>query len=429
MKRKHSPTIGLISLGCAKALVDSEGIMTRLSSEGYQFVEDYEDADLIIINTCGFINEAIEESLEAIADALQNNSKVIVTGCLGARKQTILDRHPEVLAIIGPDKPIELYNAIHNALSQPHKSIPQQEIKLTPDHYAYIKISEGCNHSCSYCIIPELRGKLKSRTLIDIQQEATKLVATGTKELIIVSQDTAAYGQDLNYKNGLMDLANMLAKFDCWIRFHYLYPYPVIDELLPLMASHQILPYLDVPLQHSNPRILSLMKRPAHTENMLERIQKWREICPNITIRSTFMVGFPGETNEEFEGLLSFLETAKIDRVGCFKYSPVEGAKANELPNQIPEEIKEERLEILMNLQTDISREKLSNKIGQKFKVLVDEVNDNSVIARTTGDSPEVDGNVIIETDQQLNPGDFVEVIITKSDEHDLYCIAAKIIK
>ncbi len=419
--KQQSPTIGLISLGCAKALVDSEGIMSRLVSEGYQFVDDYQDADLIIINTCGFINEAIEESLEAIGDALQNNSKVIVTGCLGAREQTILDRYPEVLAIIGPDKPDELYQAIHKALPPPHQATHEENIKLTPSHYAYIKISEGCNHSCSYCIIPELRGKLKSRALIDIQEEATRLVKAGTKELIIVSQDTAAYGQDLNYKNGLMDLANMLAEFDCWIRFHYLYPYPVIDELLPLMKTHKILPYLDVPLQHSNPRILSLMKRPAHRENMLERIQKWRDICPEITIRSTFMVGFPGETNEEFEDLLSFLETAKLDRVGCFKYSPVEGAKANELPNQISEDIKEERLEILMNLQTDISREKLANKIGQKFKALVDEVNEDSVIARTMGDSPEVDGNVIIETDKQLSPGDFVEVTITKSDEHDLW--------
>lgn len=420
MKRKPTPTIGLISLGCAKALVDSEGIMSRLISEGYQFVEDYKDADLIIINTCGFINEAIEESLEAIGDALHNNRKVIVTGCLGARKQTILDRHPEVLAIIAPDKPLELYHSIHRALPPLHQSIALQNIKLTPSHYAYIKVSEGCNHSCSYCIIPELRGPLKSRPIEEIREEATKLIETGTKELIIVSQDTAAYGQDLNYKNGLMDLANMLAEFNIWIRLHYLYPYPHIDELLPLMKTHKILPYLDVPLQHSNPRILGLMKRPAHTENMLARIQKWREICPDITIRSTFMVGFPGETDEEFEELLNFLEITKLDRVGCFKYSPVEGAKANELSNQIPEDTKEERLEILMNLQTEISREKLSSKIGQKFKVLVDEVNEDCVVARTMGDSPEVDGNVFIETDKQLKPGDFVEVTITDSDEHDM---------
>lgn len=432
-QRHHQPrhqTIGFISLGCSKNLVDSERIMSQLICEGYSIVEDYKEANLIIINTCGFINDAIDESLDTIEHALNHHGKVIVTGCLGKRKETILNRFPEVLHISGPDNHVALYQAIHQQCPAPHiphfDLIPEHGIKLTPSHYAYLKISEGCNQKCSYCIIPELRGPLKSRPLDSIMNEATQLKQAGVKELLVVSQDTAAYGLDSSEKNGFIDLTHKLAELDLWVRLHYLYPYPHIDSLLPLMTTHKILPYLDIPLQHADSRILKLMQRPAHTEKMLDRIHRWRDSCPEITIRSTFMVGFPGETDKEFETLLEFLEAAQLDRVGCFKYSPVAGAKANALPDQVPAAIKETRLEILMNLQSDISYAKLENKIGNRLNVLIDVVNDEYTIARTMGDSPEVDGEVIIEGKTDLQPGEFVNVEIISTDEHDLVGLLIK---
>ncbi|MFH1334536.1 MAG: 30S ribosomal protein S12 methylthiotransferase RimO [Pseudomonadota bacterium] len=432
---EQKPAIGFVSLGCAKALVDSEQVMTELRREGYEIVDDYKQTDLIIINTCAFINEAIEESLLAIKEALLENGKVIVMGCLGKRKVTILEQFPLVLGIVGPNDTKAVLQLVHQHLSPPRHavatSLPKQGIKLTPSHYAYLKISEGCNHQCTYCIIPELRGPLVSRSIGNILDEAETLVNAGVKELLIIAQDTSAYGSDLKFKTdfwkgrplktNLLDLAKTLGEFGIWIRLHYLYPYPNVDELIPLMAEGKILPYLDVPLQHANARILELMRRPAHTEKMLERISKWREQCPNLTIRSTFIVGFPGETDQEFEELLRFLENAQLDRVGCFKYSQVKGAKANELPDYIPEDVKEQRLEALMTLQADISEEKMQKKIGKTIEVLVDEVTEDQMIGRSEGDAPEVDGNVFIEGSFQLLPGDFVKVKITDADAYDLW--------
>jgi ribosomal protein S12 methylthiotransferase len=418
--------IGFVSLGCAKNLVDSERIITQLKSEGYEIVTTYDEANLVIINTCGFINEAIEESLETISDALDKNGKVIVTGCLGTKKEKIIAHHPNVLHISGPNQHESLMAAIHKHLPPPkHKPfidlIPACGIKLTPPHYAYLKISEGCNHHCSFCIIPQLRGKLVSRPMKDIMGEAKNLVESGVKELIIVSQDTSSYGMDLDHKTNLFNLANELSKLDIWIRLHYLYPYPNIDNIISLMAEEKVLPYLDIPFQHVNPRILKLMHRPANQEKTFESIQRWRQICPDVTIRSTFIVGFPGETEEEFAELLDFLEEAQLDRVGCFKYSPVEGAKANELADHISETEKEDRLNALMMLQTEISANKLENKIGKTMQVMIDEVNDNNSIGRTKGDAPEVDGVVYIKETKSLKPGNLANVFIESTDDHDLH--------
>jgi len=435
MKKINTPKIGFVSLGCAKALVDSERIITQLRAEGYEIVPTYQEADLVIINTCGFINEAIQESLDTIEEALIENGKVIVTGCLGARKVTILENYPTVLAITGPHAYQEVMEAVHKNLPAPHDPvadlIPKQGIKLTPPHYAYLKISEGCSHHCSYCIIPELRGPLVSRPIGEILHEAENLVEAGVKELLVISQDTGAYGSDINFKNDfylgktlktdLFNLAEQLSQFNSWIRLHYLYPYKSIDNILPLMAENKILPYLDIPFQHSNKRILNLMQRPASGEDNLKRIETWRKMCPDMTIRSTFIVGFPGETDQEFEELLTFLKEAQLDRVGCFKYSHVKGAKANDLPNYIPETIKEERLAQFMQVQAEISANKLAKKIGKTIEVMIDEVNEDHLVGRSKADAPEVDGNVFIEGKYNRIPGDIISVTVDQADEYDLF--------
>jgi len=433
-----SPKVGFISLGCPKALVDSEQILTQLRAEGYDISPSYEDADLVVVNTCGFIDSAIEESLDAIGEALAENGKVIVTGCLGAKEDgnIIKQAHPQVLAVTGPHALPEVMSAIHTHLPQPHDPftslIPPQGIRLTPKHYAYIKISEGCNHRCTFCIIPSMRGNLVSRPIHQVMQEAENLVNAGVKELLIISQDTSAYGVDIKYRTGfwqgrpiktrLTELAKALGELGIWVRLHYVYPYPHVDEVIPLMAEQKILPYLDVPLQHANPRILKAMKRPANAENNLARIQQWRQICPDITLRSTFIVGFPGETESEFEELLQFLECAQLDRVGCFMYSPVEGAAANNLPDPVPGAIKQERLERFMQLQEAISRQRLTTKIGRTLTVLIDHIENGQGIARSSADAPEIDGLVYISNPPEtLQAGDFVTVKITDSDAHDLY--------
>jgi ribosomal protein S12 methylthiotransferase len=433
--QEHSATIGFISLGCPKALVDSERILTQLRAEGYGTTSSYEDADLVVVNTCGFIDAAVEESLQAIGEALDENGRVIVTGCLGADSDKVLDKYPRVLAVTGPHAYEEVMGAIHEHLPAPHDSwsslVPPQGLKLTPKHYAYLKISEGCNHRCSFCIIPHLRGDLVSRPIGEVMQEAENLVNAGVRELLVVSQDTSAYGVDLKYWTGfwqgrplkthIQQLAEALGELDAWIRLHYVYPYPHVDALIPLMAEGRILPYLDIPLQHGSVRILKLMKRPAATEKVLSRIAKWREICPDITLRSTFIVGFPGETEDDFEELLDFIREAQLDRVGCFTYSPVEGAPANALPGEVPEEVKQDRLEQFMAVQADISAERLSEKVGRTLRVLVDEVDEQGVIARGPGDAPEIDGLIYLPPSEILQPGDFVDVEITHSDEHDLW--------
>ncbi|MGD9108505.1 MAG: 30S ribosomal protein S12 methylthiotransferase RimO [Gammaproteobacteria bacterium] len=422
--KNSKPTIGVINLGCAKNLVDAEKLVTQLIKSGYDIVTTYDEADLVIINTCGFINDAINESLDTIADALQHHGKVIVTGCLGINEQLIKKHHPEVLYICGPNKIAEVVKSVQKYLPTKILSayeIPAAGFKLTPLHYAYLKISEGCNHQCSFCIIPQLRGKLISRPLKEIMQEAEQLVNTGIKELIIISQDTTAYGDDLNQETNLIKLAYELGELGIWIRLHYLYPHPIIEKILPLMAENKILPYLDVPLQHCNSRILKLMQRPGDHKNLLEKIARWRDMCPNLTIRSTFIVGFPGETEREFKELLEFLELAQLDRVGCFQYSPVEGAQANQLPNHVPEELKQLRQAELMNLQAQISADKLQTKIGTTMQVLIDEINDHDAIGRTQGDAPEIDGNVYISNAHRLTPGDLIDVAIKDADEYDLF--------
>lgn len=430
-----SPKVGFISLGCPKALVDSELIITRLRAEGYQISPNYDNADLVVVNTCGFIDAAVEESLDTIGEALAENGKVIVTGCLGAKDNVILDNFPQVLAVTGPHALEEVMEAIHSHLPpqhDPHTSlIPPQGIKLTPSHYAYLKISEGCNHHCTFCIIPAFRGPLESRAIGEVMQEAENLVNAGVKELLVVSQDTSAYGVDVKYQTGFWggrpvktrftDLARHLGELGIWVRMHYVYPYPHVDDIIPLMSEGKILPYLDVPFQHSSPTILKAMKRPASSENTLERIRRWREICPDITLRSTFVVGFPGETEQDFDHLMGFLHEAQLDRVGCFTYSPVEGAAANALPNPIPEEVKQERLEIFMKVQTEISAAKLQRHIGSRMTVLVDDLDEQGIIARSKADAPEVDGLVYVQSEAKVNVGDFIEVEITDSSEHDLY--------
>jgi ribosomal protein S12 methylthiotransferase len=436
MSKQHTPPrVGFVSLGCPKATVDSEHILTRLRAEGYLISGSYQDADLVVVNTCGFIDSAVTESLDAIGEALAENGKVIVTGCLGAKGDVVKQAHPSVLAVTGPHATDEVMEAVHAHLPKLHDPytdlVPPQGIRLTPKHYAYVKISEGCNHRCTFCIIPSMRGDLVSRPVGDVMEEAQKLVHAGVKELLVISQDTSAYGVDVKYRTGfwggrplktrMTELASAMGDLGAWVRLHYVYPYPHVDEVIPLMAQGKILPYLDIPFQHANQRILKLMKRPASSENVLARIRQWRETCPDLTLRSTFIVGFPGETEEEFEELLDFLEEAQLDRVGAFAYSPVDGAKANELPDHIPPAVQQERLARLMLLQEEISEERLKRKIGKTITVLVDEVDQEGAIARSSADAPEIDGLVYVENGQRLSVGDFVEVKITDSDEHDLW--------
>ena len=429
------PTIGFVSLGCPKALSDSEQILTKLRAEGYEISSSYDGADLVVVNTCGFIDAAVEESLDAIGEALAENGKVIVTGCLGARETLIRELHPKVLAITGPHAAEEVMQHVHANLPQPHDPftslVPPQGIRLTPQHFAYLKISEGCNHSCTFCIIPSLRGPLVSRPIGDVLQEAKNLAEAGVRELLVISQDTSAYGVDRKYRTGfvggrpvktrLKELCEALAELGIWVRLHYVYPYPSVDDLIPLMAEGKILPYLDVPFQHANPRILKAMKRPASAENNLERIRAWRAICPDLTIRSTFITGFPGETEAEFEELLEFLEEAKLDRVGCFAYSPVDGAVANELPGAVPEDVREERRRRLMDVQEDISADLLAAKIGREITVLVDAVDEEGTIARSSADAPEIDGLVFVNDFFDAEPGALLQVKVVDADEHDLY--------
>lgn len=430
-----APHIGFISLGCPKALVDSERILTKLRSEGYEVSPSYKEADLVVVNTCGFIDSAVEESLDSIGEALAENGRVIVTGCLGARADEIRARHPQVLSITGAHALEEVVAAVHEHLPPTHDPfislVPPQGIKLTPRHYAYLKISEGCNHRCTFCIIPSMRGDLVSRPIDEVMLEAERLADAGVKELLVVSQDTSAYGLDLKYqernwrgnayRTRFYDLANALGELDIWVRMHYVYPYPHVDDVVPLMAEGKILPYLDVPFQHASSRILKLMKRPAAAENNLERIRAWRRSCPDITLRSTFIVGFPGETEQEFEDLLQFLTEAQMDRVGCFAYSPVKGAAANDLPDSIPEEIKQERLARFMAHQAEISEERLQQRVGRVETVLVDEVVAEGAVARTKADAPEIDGQVFIDGATHLNVGDWVDVEFEEADEHDLW--------
>ena len=437
---KRPPSVGFVSLGCSKALVDSERILTQLRAEGYAIAPSYEGADLVVVNTCGFIDAAVAESLDAIGEALAANGRVIVTGCLGVKDDVIKDAHPQVLAVTGPGATHEVMQAVHAALPRPHDPhvdlVPPQGVKLTPRHYAYLKISEGCNHRCTFCIIPSLRGALASRPVAEVMQEAEDLAQAGVKELLIISQDTSAYGADVKSRTGvwqgrpmktrLTELARALGSLGMWVRLQYVYPYPHVDELIPLMAERKILPYLDVPFQHASPRILKQMKRPASAENNLARIEKWREICPDITLRSTFIVGFPGETEEDFEALLQFLKAAQLDRVGGFTYSPIAGAAANALPDPVPEEVKHERLARLMAVQEAISRAKLQQKVGKTLTVLVDEIQGKQAVARSMADAPEVDGVVYIENGARLKAGEFCEVTVTHAGEHDLRARAAK---
>ena len=427
--------VGFVSLGCPKATVDSEHILTQLRAEGYDIVPSYEDADLVVVNTCGFIDAAVEESLDAIGEALDENGKVIVTGCLGARGDVVQKAHPQVLAVSGPHATTEVMDAVHEHLPPKHDPfmdlVPPQGIKLTPRHYAYLKISEGCNHSCTFCIIPALRGALKSRPVNDVLAEAKRLKEAGVKELLVISQDTSAYGIDVKYKTEfwegmpvktrMTELCEALSSLGIWIRLHYVYPYPHVDEIIPLMNEGKVLPYLDIPFQHANPRILKAMKRPASSEKVLERIKKWREQCPDLTLRSTFIVGFPGETEEEFQELLDFLDEAQLDRVGCFTYSPVEGAVANELGEAIPEEVKQERLARFMEKQIKISAQRLKRKIGKEIQVLVDEIDEQGAIARSMADAPDIDGLVYIQEAYDLQVGDLVMVHVNQTDEHDMW--------
>ena len=430
-----SPKVGFISLGCPKALVDSEQIITQLRAEGYDISPNYNDSDLVVVNTCGFIDDAVEESLEAIGEALNENGKVIVTGCLGAKGDIVANNYPQVLAVTGPHAMQEVMEAVHQHLPPEHDPytslIPPQGIKLTPKHYAYLKISEGCNHRCTFCIIPSLRGDLVSRSIGEVMQEAENLANAGVRELLVISQDTSAYGVDVKYQTGFWngrpmktrfeDLARELGELGIWVRMHYVYPYPHVDKVIPLMAEGKILPYLDIPFQHASPTVLKAMKRPASSENVLKRVKQWREICPDITIRSTFIAGFPGETEDDFSQLLDFINEAELDRVGCFAYSPVEGAVANDIAQQVPEDIKQERLERFMTLQADISAKKLARKVGQTLQVMVDEIDEEGIIARSQADAPEIDGMVFVDSENEYEPGTLINVTITDSNEHDLF--------
>ncbi len=432
--------IGFVSLGCPKALVDSERILTQLKVEGYQIVPSYGEADAVVVNTCGFIDAAVQESLDSIGEALHENGKVIVTGCLGKREALIREAYPDVLSISGPQDYASVMTAVHKALPPKRNKfidiVPDTGVKLTPKHYAYLKISEGCNHRCSFCIIPSMRGDLVSRPVDEVLVEAEKLVKGGVKELLVISQDTSAYGVDMKYaerawrgktyRTRMTELCEGLSELGAWTRLHYVYPYPHVDEVMPLMAADKILPYLDIPFQHASPRILKLMKRPGNIDKTLERIQNWRKLVPDLTIRSTFIVGFPGESDAEFEQLLDFLREAELDRVGAFAYSPVDGAKANELPDPVSEELKEDRLEQFMAVQAEISAAKLQRKLGRTLTVLVDEAGPDGAVARSAADAPEIDGSVLISyrdpaDGQKLKPGQFVQVVVEAASEHDLH--------
>ena len=433
----RSPKVGFVSLGCPKALVDSERILTQLRVEGYDLVPSYDAADVVVVNTCGFIDSAVAESLDAIGEAMAENGKVIVTGCLGKREEVIRQAHPGVLSISGPQDYVSVMDAVHAAVPPKHDPfvdlLPDYGLKLTPKHYAYLKISEGCNHRCSFCIIPSMRGDLVSRPVDDVLREAERLVKGGVRELLVVSQDTSAYGVDVKYaprewrgtqyQTRMKALCEGLSQLGAWVRLHYVYPYPHVDDIVPLMGEGGILPYLDIPFQHASPRILKLMKRPGAVEKTLERVQRWRAMQPDLTIRSTFIVGFPGETDEEFEDLLDFLDEAQLDRVGAFAYSPVEGAAANALPDPVPEEVKQERLARFMQRQAAISAARLEAKVGSVQRCIVDAIDGELAIARSTADAPEIDGLVQVQDgrDAGLQPGDFVDVEILGSDEHDLY--------
>ena len=431
--------VGFVSLGCPKALVDSERILTQLKIDGYEVVPTYNDADIVVVNTCGFIDSAKQESLDAISEAMNENGKVIVTGCMGKGKdaENILKQNPGVLAVTGPQAYEEVVGAVHQWLpsTQSHNPhidlVPDHGVKLTPRHYSYLKISEGCNHKCTFCIIPDMRGRLVSRPAGDVLDEAERLVAAGTKELLVISQDTSAYGLDTKYrtsfwqgrpiKTRMLELCEALGGLGVWVRLHYVYPYPHVDNVIPLMAEGKILPYLDIPLQHASPKILKAMKRPAAAENNLERIKSWRKVCPQLTIRSTFIVGFPGETEEDFIILLDFLEQAQLDRVGCFTYSAVDGAKANELADPVPEEVKLDRQKRFMECQAVISAKRLQDKVGSTQKVLIDEVTPEGAVGRTMADAPEIDGSVFIDGANHLVPGDIVDIEVEEADEYDLW--------
>ena len=434
------PTVGLVSLGCPKALVDSEDIISRLRAEGYRLVSSYDQADLVVVNTCGFIDAAKAESLETIGEALAENGKVLVTGCMGARAEDITAIHPRVLGVTGPHQAEAVVASVHEHLPRPHDPrldlVPPGGLKLTPSHYAYLKISEGCNHKCSFCIIPDLRGKLRSRPLGMVLREAEQLVERGVRELLVISQDTSAYGVDLGYQadfwrgrevaTRLYDLAAALGELGAWIRLHYVYPYPHVDQIIPLMAEGRILPYLDIPFQHGSQRILKAMRRPAAAENTLRRIERWRGECPELTLRSTFIVGFPGETEADFLELLDWLRAAQLDRVGCFTYSPVAGARANALENHVPDELKQERWERFMEVQAEISAERLQQRVGTTEMVLVDQVESDHAIARSRSDAPEIDGQVIIDSPPaELEPGDWINVCIQGADRYDLFATPA----
>ncbi|PLW70299.1 30S ribosomal protein S12 methylthiotransferase RimO [Pseudohalioglobus lutimaris] len=431
--------VGFISLGCPKALVDSERILTQLKMDGYDIVPSYEGAEVVVVNTCGFIDSAKQESLDAIGEAISENGKVIVTGCMGKGDdaQAIQRLHPKVLSVTGPAAYEEVVGAVHEfvpptLIHDPYTDlVPPQGVKLTPRHYAYLKISEGCNHRCSFCIIPDMRGDLVSRPIGDVMEEAERLVRAGVRELLVISQDTSAYGVDTKFRTGfwngrpmktrMQELCEALGEFGIWVRLHYVYPYPHVDKVIPLMADGKILPYLDVPLQHGSPEVLRRMKRPAAAEKSLERIHAWRQGCPDITLRSTFIVGFPGETDADFDTLLDFLEQAQLDRVGCFQYSPVAGAKANDLPDHVPDDVKQERWERFMALQQEISASKLQDKIGSTIEILIDEVDEQGAVGRSSADAPEIDGKVYLDGASGLNPGDMVEAEVTGADEYDLW--------
>ncbi len=432
-----SPKVGFVSLGCPKALVDSERILTQLRTEGYQIVPDYDNADVVVVNTCGFIDSAKAESLEAIGEAIAENGRVIVTGCMGVEESVIRAAHPSVLAVTGPQQYEQVVRAVHAAAppSTTHDPftdlVPPQGIKLTPRHYAYLKISEGCNHRCSFCIIPSMRGDLVSRPVGDVLDEAQRLARAGVKELLVISQDTSAYGVDVKYRSGfwngrpvktrMTELCTALSELDIWVRLHYVYPYPSVDEVIPLMAQGKILPYLDIPFQHASPRILKAMKRPAFEDKTLARIHRWREECPDLTLRSTFIVGFPGETESEFQYLLDWMSEAQLDRVGCFQYSPVKGASANALADPVPDEVKQERWDRFMAHQQTISTARLARKVGKEIEVLIDEVDEDGAIGRSSADAPEIDGCVYVDSQVTLKPGDKVRVRVTDSDEYDLW--------
>ena len=437
---KAAPKVGIVSLGCPKALVDSERILTKLRAEGYVISDSYDGADVVIVNTCGFLNSAKQESLDAIGEALKENGKVIVTGCMGGNEQAIRSVHPGVLSVTGPQQYESVVSAVHKAVPPKHDPfvdlVPPQGLRLTPRHYAYLKISEGCNNRCTFCIIPNLRGDLVSRPARDVLIEAENLAKAGVKELLVISQDTSAYGVDIKYaesqwrgqmvKARMTELCAALSQLGIWVRLHYVYPYPHVDEVLPMMAEGKVLPYLDIPFQHASPRVLKAMRRPANQEKVLSRIAKWREICPDLTIRSTFIVGFPGETEAEFDEMLDWLHAAELDRVGCFKYEPVDGAKANELADHVDEDEKQDRCDRFMEAQRQISEHRMARKVGRTLPVLIDEVDENGATGRSPADAPEIDGNVYLDGESKLKPGDLVQARITEADEYDLWGTVAR---